>query len=111
MHANPKAVSAEVVDDTGTAVADDSRPDNLASVDRAVELWGRPDKTTSFMRHDTSEPEELKDNTLAVLEYDKSMAVISTAAKMVDAGVHRSFELVGSEGSFFIQPISGDRTM
>tara|TARA_B100001123_G_scaffold145184_1_gene168574 strand:- start:28549 stop:29610 length:1062 start_codon:yes stop_codon:yes gene_type:complete len=80
-------------------------------VDRAVELWGRPDKTTSFMRHDTSEPDDLKDNTLAVLEYEKSMAVISTAAKMANAGAHRSFELVGTEGSFFIQPISGDRTM
>ncbi len=80
-------------------------------VDRAVELWGRPTKATGFMRHDTSEPDDLKDNTLAVLEYDKSMAVISTAAKMANAGAHRSFELIGSEGSFFIQPIAGDRTM
>ena len=80
-------------------------------VDRAVELWGRPTKTTGFLRHDTSEPDDLKDNTLAVLEFDKSMAVISTAAKMANAGAHRSFELIGSEGSFFIQPIAGDRTM
>ncbi len=80
-------------------------------VDRAVELWGRPLKTTGFLRHDTSEPDDLKDNTLAVLEYDKSMAVISTAAKMANAGAHRSFELIGTEGSFFIQPIAGDRTM
>ena len=80
-------------------------------VDRAVELWGRPLKTTGFLRHDTSEPDDLKDNTLAVLEYDKSMAVISTAAKMANAGAHRSFELIGTEGSFFIQPIAGGRTM
>ena len=80
-------------------------------VDRAVELWGRPEKVTSFLRHDTSVPDTLKDNTLAVLEYDKSMAVISTAAKMANSGAHRSFELIGSDGSFFIQPIAGDRTM
>ncbi len=80
-------------------------------IDRAVELWGRPLKTTGFLRHDTSEPDDLKDNTLAVLEYDKSMAVISTAAKMANAGSHRSFELIGTEGSFFIQPIAGDRTL
>ena len=80
-------------------------------IDRAVELWGRPGKVTSFLRHDTSEADDLKDNTLAVLEYDKSMALISTASKMPNSGGHRSFELIGSDGSFFIQPISGDRTM
>ena len=80
-------------------------------VDRAVALWGRPTKVTSFLRHDTSEPDDLKDNTLAVLEYDKSMALISTAAKMANSSAHRSFELIGTDGSFFIQPIAGDRTM
>ena len=80
-------------------------------LDRAVALWGRPSKVTSFLRHDTSEPDNLKDNTLAVLEYDKSMALISTAAKMANSSAHRSFELIGTDGSFFIQPISGDRTM
>ena len=80
-------------------------------VDRAVALWGRPTNVTSFLRHDTSEPDDLKDNTLAVLEYDKSMALISTAAKMANSSSHRSFELIGTDGSFFIQPIAGDRTM
>ena len=80
-------------------------------VDRAVALWGRPSKVTSFLRHDTSAPDDLKDNALAVLEYEKSMALISTAAKMANSGAHRSFELIGTDGSFFIQPISGDRTM
>jgi len=80
-------------------------------VDRTVELWGRPEKVTSFLRHDTSAPDTLKDNTLAVLEYDKSMAIVSTAANMANGSAHRSFELVGTDGSFFIQPISGDRTM
>ena len=80
-------------------------------IDRVVELWGRPTKVTPFLRHDTSEPDDLKDNTLAVLEYEKSMALVSTAAKMANSGAHRSFELIGTDGSFFIQPISGDRTM
>ena len=80
-------------------------------IDRVVELWGRPAKVTPFLRHDTSEPDDLNDNTLAVLEYDKSMALVSTAAKMANSSEHRSFELIGTDGSFFIQPISGDRTM
>ena len=32
---------------------------------------------------------QLKDNTLAVLEYDKSMALISTAAKMANSSAHQ----------------------
>lgn len=80
-------------------------------IDRVVELWGRPTKVTPFLRHDTSEPDDLNDNTLAVLEYNKSMALVSTAAKMANSSAHRSFELIGTDGSFFIQPISGDRTM
>jgi len=48
---------------------------------------------------------------MAVMEYDKSLAVISTAARMPNSGAHRSFELIGTDGSFFIQPISGERTM
>lgn len=80
-------------------------------VDRAVELFGRPSAVHSFMRHDTSIADTLADNTLAVMEFEKSLAVVSTAARMANSGAHRSFELIGTDGSFFIQPISGERTM
>jgi len=80
-------------------------------VDRAVELFGRPGEVQSWMRHDTSVDDDLADNTMAVFEYPKALAVISTAAKMPNASRHRSFELIGSGGSFTIQPISGRRTM
>lgn len=80
-------------------------------VDRAVDLFGRPGAVHSFLRHDTSIADTLADNTLAVMEFDKAIAVISTAARMANSGAHRSFELIGTDGSFFIQPISGQRTM
>ncbi len=80
-------------------------------VDRAVELFGRPEKVQHWLRHDTSADDDLADNTMAVLEYPKALAVISTAARMPNASQHRSFELIGSDGSFHIQPISGPRTM
>jgi predicted dehydrogenase len=80
-------------------------------VDRAVELFGRPSRVHGFLRHDTGIGDKLADNTMAVMEYDKSLAVISTAARMPNSGAHRSFELIGTDGSFFIQPISGERTM
>ena len=38
-------------------------------IDRIVELLGRPKKVQSWLRHDTSFPDKLADNNLAVLEY------------------------------------------
>ena len=80
-------------------------------VDRAVEIFGQPDKVQSWLRHDTSIDDTLADNTMAVLEYPKALAIISTAATMANSSPHRSFELIGTDGSFFIQPIAGPRTM
>jgi predicted dehydrogenase len=74
-------------------------------VDRAVELLGRPKRVHSFLRHDTSFPDKLADNTLAVLEYDRALAVISSAARMYGSDQHRSFELIGTEGSIMVQPV------
>jgi predicted dehydrogenase len=74
-------------------------------IDRVVEALGRPNKVQTWLRHDTSIPDKLADNTLAVFEYDRALAVVSTAARMFGAGDHRSFELIGSDGSFLIQPL------
>jgi predicted dehydrogenase len=74
-------------------------------IDRVVDLWGRPKEVKSWLRHDTRTPDKLADNTLAILEYDKSLAVISTSARMPGASQHRSLELIGSEGAIVIQPI------
>lgn len=80
-------------------------------IDRVVETLGRPNKVQSWLRHDTSLPDKLADNTLAVFEYDRALAVVSTAARMFGAGDHRSFELIGSNGSFMIQPLDGNAKM
>jgi predicted dehydrogenase len=72
-------------------------------IDRVVELLGRPKKVTPWLRHDTSIRDELADNTLAVLEYDRALALIFSAARMYGSGDHRSFEVVGSDGTFVVQ--------
>ena len=71
-------------------------------IDRVVELLGRPKAVKSWLRHDTSSPDTLADNNLAVLEYDKALAVITQSAKMSGSGDHRSFEVIGTDGTFFI---------
>lgn len=76
-------------------------------IDRVVEALGRPNEVHSWLRHDTSIPDRLADNTLAVFEYDQALAIVSSAARMFGSGAHRSFELIGSDGSFMIQPLGG----
>lgn len=74
-------------------------------IDRVVELFGRPNQVRSWLRHDTSIDDKLADNTLAVMEYDRALAVVSSAAKMWGAGNHRSFEVIGSDGNMMVQPL------
>ena len=74
-------------------------------IDRAVDLWGRPKAVRAWLRHDTGFADKLADNTLAVLEYDQGLAVITCAGRMAGQAQHRSFELIGTEGTFQIQPV------
>jgi predicted dehydrogenase len=74
-------------------------------IDRAIDLWGRPKAVRSWLRHDTRIKDRLADNTLAVLEYDNSLAVITCAARMAGQSEHRSYELIGTDGTFVIQPV------
>lgn len=80
-------------------------------IDRVVELLGRPTNVKSWLRHDTSVADKLADNNLTVFEYDKALAVISQAAKMAGAGDHRSFEVLGTDGSFVLTPESNPPRM
>ena len=75
-------------------------------IDRTVELLGRPKKVQSWLRHDTSIRDDLADNNLAVLEYDKTLAIIAQSARMAGAGDHRSFEIIGSDGTVMVWPES-----
>ena len=74
-------------------------------IDRVIELLGRPQRVQSWLRHDTSIQDKLADNTLAVLEYDRALAVLTMAAHMAGSGEHRSFEVIGTDGTFLIQPV------
>ena len=75
------------------------------AIDRVIDLLGRPQRVQSWLRHDTSIHDKLADNTLAVFEYDRALAVVTTAAHMEGGGKHRSFEVIGTDGTFLIQPV------
>ncbi|MEO7650405.1 MAG: Gfo/Idh/MocA family oxidoreductase [Bryobacteraceae bacterium] len=74
-------------------------------VDRIVDLWGRPKAVRPWLRHDLKFSNQLADNTLAVFEYDAGLAVVTTSGKMPGSSQHRSFEVIGSEGTILIQPV------
>lgn len=74
-------------------------------VDRVVDFLGRPRATKSWIRHDTSRPDKLADNTLAVFEYERALGLIVSSALMPNQTEHRSLEIIGSDGSIMIQPM------
>ena len=73
-------------------------------IDRVVELLGRPKKVNNWLRHDTGVADKLADNTLVVFEYDRAIVTLSSSARMYGSGEHRSFEVIGSEGTFMVYP-------
>ena len=80
-------------------------------IDRTVDLLGRPTKVHSWLRHDTKYPDTLADNNLAVLEFDKALAVLTQAARMAGSGDHRSFEVIGTDGTVMVWPEAGPPRM
>ncbi|MBM3783486.1 MAG: Gfo/Idh/MocA family oxidoreductase [Acidobacteria bacterium] len=81
------------------------------TIDRVVELLGRPKAVRSWLRHDTSVNDKLADNNLAVLEYDKALALIMQSAKMSGSGDHRSLELIGTDGTIMVYAEANPPTM
>lgn len=80
-------------------------------IDRIVEVLGRPKAVKSWLRHDTAVADKLNDNNLAVFEYDKALAMVAQTAKMAGSGDHRSFEIIGTEGTFVVNPESNPPRM
>lgn len=74
-------------------------------VDIVVRLLGRPQRVTPFLRHDGPFADTLKDNTAAVLEYGRAMAVITASVLQPDAGAQRALEIFGTQGSAVVRPI------
>ncbi|MBI4891745.1 MAG: Gfo/Idh/MocA family oxidoreductase, partial [Acidobacteria bacterium] len=73
-------------------------------VDIVVRMLGTPRRITPFLRHDGAFQDSFQDNTAAVLEYPKAMAVIVTSALHPNGAAHRVLEIFGTNGSAVVQP-------
>ena len=80
-------------------------------VDRAVALFGKPDKITGFLRHESPIQDGLADNTLAIFEYQKTLVEVSVASFQPNGGRYRRLEIVGSNGVALVQPYAPLRLM
>jgi len=74
-------------------------------IDMLVLLMGRPAKVAAFTRHDASHDDGLADNTVAVMEFDRAIAVIESSAMEVGSRERRTFEVCGNKGTVILQPL------
>jgi predicted dehydrogenase len=74
-------------------------------IDATVRLLGKPQSVTPMLHHHGSATDDLKDNNLAVLNYDHAVAVITNSALQQGSIPARSFEVLGSNGSAVLSSI------
>ncbi len=74
-------------------------------IDAVVRLLGVPSRVTPFLKRTGRFGDTLADNTLAVLEYPRSMALVTSAPLQPNAGPQRFFEILGTQGTAKVGPL------
>lgn len=74
-------------------------------VDATVRLLGKPKAVSPFLRRHGRFEDSLRDNNVAVLEYDRATAVLINTALQPGGTPPRSFEVLGSNGTATLAPL------
>jgi predicted dehydrogenase len=74
-------------------------------IDALVRLLGRPLRITPTLASHGAARDNLADNTVAVFEYPRALAVIMVNLQHPGSGPHRFFEVVGTQGTATLRPI------
>jgi predicted dehydrogenase len=74
-------------------------------IEPMVRLLGRPDRVTPVLRKHGGYQDGLVDNTMAIFEYPRALATITSASMHPGAGPLRSFEILGTKGTAVVQPL------
>ncbi|MGB0740397.1 MAG: Gfo/Idh/MocA family protein [Planctomycetaceae bacterium] len=74
-------------------------------LDLVIGILGAPQQVSQVIRGPLPEGDNLRDNMLAVLEYDKAIATIKSSALEVDGFRRRHLTVCGTGGTFHIQPL------
>jgi predicted dehydrogenase len=78
-------------------------------IDATVRLLGSPTSVSASLRSDGRPKDALRDNCLAVLQFESAQAVIYSAALQPGSGRHRTFEVLGTKGTATLRPIEPPR--
>ena len=73
--------------------------------DIIVALLGQPTRVTPFSRHEGHDVPWYRNNTAAVFEYPRALAILESTALEVDAGKSRRLEVYGTRGSAILEPL------
>ncbi|HET6422679.1 MAG TPA: Gfo/Idh/MocA family oxidoreductase [Planctomycetaceae bacterium] len=74
-------------------------------LDTVIAILGPPEQVTPVNRHSSKLDDGLVDNMLAVLHYPQAIATVKASAQEIDGGERRHLVVVGTEGTFHIQPL------
>ena len=74
-------------------------------IEPMVRLLGRPDRVTPVLRKHGGFQDGLVDNTMAIFEYPRALATITSASMHPGAGPLRSFEILGTNGTAVVRPL------
>jgi predicted dehydrogenase len=74
-------------------------------IDPVIRLMGRPRSITPHLRKDGRFNDNLKDNSVAVLEWDNATGIVQSATLQPGATRYRAFEVIGTNGTFVVNPL------
>ena len=74
-------------------------------LDSVVAILGKPKSVTAINSNTRPDEDDLMDNCLAVLSYDRAAATVKSAVCEVEGFRRRQFVVCGTEGSISIQPL------
>lgn len=74
-------------------------------IDPMVRLMGRPRNVTPTLHKDGAYPDTLRDNTFAVLEWEKAIGTVQSSTLEPASSRYRSFEVHGTNGHAVVRPI------
>jgi len=72
-------------------------------LDQIVWILGRPQKVTSFLRHDDSMVPGFADNTLLVNEHARALSMVDISAMEVRPMARRRYEVYGTQGTAILR--------
>ena len=74
-------------------------------IDFIAAAMGRPEQVTGYLRSAPGDPDHIKNNCLAVLEYPHAFAVVKSCSRQKNNTPARTIRIVGTNGTIIFSPI------